>query len=167
MTFTATVYWVCRYVSSQPWPRIRPHVSFLCVSLDFGRRWNSTLSTLFTFRLSLNPPMLILYHCSSVERVIEYLTLPSEPPLTIATTQSPSYAYRDDDNDNVDYAGRPLIKVENLSIKYSPDLPSVIKGISFDLMAGEKVGIVGRTGTFFDQRSLLCRIADLSFVVPR
>ncbi|KAF0500214.1 ABC transporter [Gigaspora margarita] len=38
------------------------------------------------------------------------------------------------------------IHIKNLEIKYEPDSPLVLKGISIDIMAAEKIGIVGRTG---------------------
>jgi ABC-type multidrug transport system fused ATPase/permease subunit len=37
--------------------------------------------------------------------------------------------------------------VENLVIKYAPDLPAVLHGVSFRIKAGERVGLVGRTGS--------------------
>jgi ABC-type multidrug transport system fused ATPase/permease subunit len=36
--------------------------------------------------------------------------------------------------------------VENLVIKYSPELPAVLQDVSFTLKAGERVGLLGRTG---------------------
>ncbi|KAJ1533089.1 hypothetical protein HK096_005698, partial [Nowakowskiella sp. JEL0078] len=39
------------------------------------------------------------------------------------------------------------IQVENLQLRYSKDLPLVLKGISFTVADGEKIGIVGRTGS--------------------
>ncbi|KAJ3486309.1 hypothetical protein NLI96_g4318 [Meripilus lineatus] len=40
-----------------------------------------------------------------------------------------------------------LISVEDLVIKYSPELPPVLHGVSFDLKARERVGLLGRTGS--------------------
>ena len=42
-----------------------------------------------------------------------------------------------------------LIVAENLVIKYAPDLPAVLHDVSFTLKAGERVGLLGRTGSFF------------------
>ncbi|PWN50302.1 hypothetical protein IE53DRAFT_411000 [Violaceomyces palustris] len=39
------------------------------------------------------------------------------------------------------------IRFENVWLRYSKDLPMVLKGLSFEIRAGEKVGIIGRTGS--------------------
>ncbi len=39
------------------------------------------------------------------------------------------------------------VKLENLWFRYSPELPWVLKDINFTVKAGEKIGIVGRTGS--------------------
>jgi ABC-type multidrug transport system fused ATPase/permease subunit len=41
------------------------------------------------------------------------------------------------------------ISVQDLVIAYSPELPPVIKGISFDLKPREKIGLIGRTVSCF------------------
>jgi ABC-type polysaccharide/polyol phosphate transport system ATPase subunit len=41
-----------------------------------------------------------------------------------------------------------LLVAENLVIKYAPDLPAVLHDVSFTLKAGERVGLLGRTGPF-------------------
>jgi ABC-type multidrug transport system fused ATPase/permease subunit len=38
------------------------------------------------------------------------------------------------------------ISMKNVKVKYSPELPYVLKGISLDIKPGEKIGIIGRTG---------------------
>ena len=38
------------------------------------------------------------------------------------------------------------IRFSNVELKYRPELPLVLKGMTFDVGAGEKVGIIGRTG---------------------
>ncbi|KAF9988832.1 hypothetical protein BGZ75_008458 [Mortierella antarctica] len=38
------------------------------------------------------------------------------------------------------------ISFQNVSMRYRPDLPKVLRDISFDIQAGHKVGVVGRTG---------------------
>jgi ABC-type multidrug transport system fused ATPase/permease subunit len=39
-----------------------------------------------------------------------------------------------------------VLQAVQLVVRYRPDLPPVIKGLSFTVKAGEKVGICGRTG---------------------
>ncbi|CAE6472635.1 unnamed protein product [Rhizoctonia solani] len=39
------------------------------------------------------------------------------------------------------------IIVENLIARYSPDGPAVLHGLSFEIKSGERIGIVGRTGS--------------------
>ena len=41
-----------------------------------------------------------------------------------------------------------LLVAENLIIKYAPDLPAVLHDVSYTLKAGERVGLLGRTGSF-------------------
>ena len=79
---------------------------------------------------------------SSVERVVEYLDLPQEPPTIIESNRPPAY-WPSSTSPNRD----SLLAVENLVIKYAPDLPPVLHGISFTLKAKERVGLLGRTGS--------------------
>lgn len=85
--------------------------------------------------------VLTTFH-SSVERVVEYLDLPEEPPTIIESSRPPAY-WPSSTGSNSD----SLIAVEDLVIKYSPELPSVLHGISFNLKAKERIGLLGRTGS--------------------
>ncbi|PFH46615.1 hypothetical protein AMATHDRAFT_154310 [Amanita thiersii Skay4041] len=77
---------------------------------------------------------------NSIERIVEYLDIPQEPPAVIESNHVPAY-WPSTSNRN------DLLSVENLSVKYGPDLPSVVQDISFTLKAGERVGLLGRTGS--------------------
>ncbi|KAH8099895.1 multidrug resistance-associated ABC transporter [Cristinia sonorae] len=79
---------------------------------------------------------------NSVERVVEYLDLPSEPPTIIESSRPPAY-WPSSSGPNAD----SMISVEDLVIKYSPELPSVLHSISFTLKAKERIGLLGRTGS--------------------
>ncbi|ORX41111.1 hypothetical protein BD324DRAFT_613230 [Kockovaella imperatae] len=76
---------------------------------------------------------------NSVERVQEYLEIPKEPPATIANRKPPAYWPSTESGDH-------FLEVEDLEIKYDPELPTVFKG-SFSIKAGEKIGLIGRTGS--------------------
>lgn len=76
---------------------------------------------------------------NSVERVVEYLELPREPPVVIESSRPPAY-WPSSESEN-------LIVVENLVVKYAPELPPVLHNVSFALKARERVGLLGRTGS--------------------
>ncbi|KAJ7121096.1 multidrug resistance-associated ABC transporter [Mycena epipterygia] len=77
---------------------------------------------------------------NAVERIIEYLDLPQEPPAVIESRRPPAYWPSSSKND-------ALLVVKDLVVKYAPELPPILQGISFRLKAGERVGLVGRTGS--------------------
>ncbi|GAA5897295.1 hypothetical protein JCM8208_003781 [Rhodotorula glutinis] len=74
---------------------------------------------------------------NAVERITELLKTPQEPPQVISGTRPP--------------ATWPSsvggISVENLVLAYAPDLPPVVKDVSFDIPPRSKVGLCGRTGS--------------------
>lgn len=73
---------------------------------------------------------------NSVERVTHYLdTVPCEP-FEVSTPAPPA-----------SWPASGAVDVEKYSMRYRDDTPEVLHGVSFSLRAGEKVGIVGRTGS--------------------
>ncbi|KAF8518374.1 hypothetical protein BU17DRAFT_90966 [Hysterangium stoloniferum] len=76
---------------------------------------------------------------NSVERVVEYLDVPKEPPAIDSDHRVPAYWPSTSNSDS-------MLVVEDLEVKYAPELPAVLHGISFALKARERVGILGRTG---------------------
>ncbi|KAI0672201.1 multidrug resistance-associated ABC transporter [Trametes maxima] len=79
---------------------------------------------------------------NSVERVVEYLQLPQEPPTIIESSRPPAY-WPSSTSTNKEQ----LLVVEDLTVKYAPELPAVLHGVSFALKAKERVGLLGRTGS--------------------
>lgn len=77
---------------------------------------------------------------NSVERIVEYLDLPQQPPQVIESNRPPAYWPSDNNPEG-------MIVVKDLEIKYAPDLPSVIHGITFALKPRERIGLLGRTGS--------------------
>ncbi|KAG6908490.1 hypothetical protein DXG01_004424 [Tephrocybe rancida] len=61
------------------------------------------------------------------------LDLPQEPPAVIESNRTPAYWPSSSNNDS-------LVVVEDLEIKYAPDLPAVLQDVSFTLKAGERSG---------------------------
>ncbi|KAJ7175766.1 multidrug resistance-associated ABC transporter [Mycena filopes] len=74
-------------------------------------------------------------NANNLERVAEYLTIEQEQQPT-ASGEPPAYWPASGD-----------IRVEKLSAKYSSDSPQILHDISFHIKSGERVAIVGRTGS--------------------
>ncbi|XP_070201565.1 ATP-binding cassette sub-family C member 3-like [Littorina saxatilis] len=71
----------------------------------------------------------------SVERMVEYIVLPREPPW-VNENNRPAPRWPD----------RGEIRYNTYSTRYRPGLDLVLNSLSCIIKAGEKVGIVGRTG---------------------
>eukprot|EP01018_Ginkgo_biloba_P024389 Gb_38867 [translate_table: standard] len=72
----------------------------------------------------------------SVERILQYSRIPSEPPLIIEECRP-----------NADWPFRGKIDLYDLQVRYGPHLPLVLKGLKCTFPGGMKVGVVGRTGS--------------------
>lgn len=79
---------------------------------------------------------------NSIERVVEYLELPQEPPGVIENARPPAH-WPSSTGPNEE----KLIEVKDLEVRYAPELPAVLKNVSFTLKARERVGLLGRTGS--------------------
>lgn len=73
---------------------------------------------------------------NSVERVQEYLLIDQEAPAVVEGHRPPAA-----------WPTTAAIQVDDLEIRYAPELDPVIQGISFDIRSHEKVAVVGRTGS--------------------
>ena len=72
---------------------------------------------------------------NSIERISYYLhDIDQEPEATTADEPPASWPM----------TGR--LEVRNLSIRYHTTAPDVLKGVDFDILPGERVGVVGSTG---------------------
>ncbi|THH08344.1 hypothetical protein EW145_g2759 [Phellinidium pouzarii] len=74
---------------------------------------------------------------NSIERIGEYLQAPQEAPAVVDERRPPAYWPSS--------SGQLII--EDLTVRYSPDLPPVLNRITFSVNPGEKIGVVGRTGS--------------------
>ncbi|OSD00621.1 P-loop containing nucleoside triphosphate hydrolase protein [Trametes coccinea BRFM310] len=72
---------------------------------------------------------------NSLERIQQYLLIEQEPK---STPEGVPPAY---------WPASGQLEVEKLSARYSEDGPKVLREVSFQVAAGERVGIVGRTGS--------------------
>ncbi|KAK0465231.1 uncharacterized protein EV420DRAFT_1637381 [Desarmillaria tabescens] len=72
---------------------------------------------------------------NSLERIQGYVNIEQEPKST-AGGAPPAY-----------WPTSGELVVENLTARYSPDGPAVLHNISFTINSGERIGVVGRTGS--------------------
>ncbi|KAK7394457.1 hypothetical protein VNO78_14985 [Psophocarpus tetragonolobus] len=97
-----------------------------------------------TYGLSLNDVQcsLISSLCNleseiiSVERILQYTSIPSEAPLIMKDNQ-PDHSW----------PSIGEIHIQDLQVRYAPHLPLVLHGLTCTFTAGEKTGLVGRTGS--------------------
>ncbi|XP_076064714.1 multidrug-Resistance like Protein 1 isoform X2 [Oratosquilla oratoria] len=71
----------------------------------------------------------------AVERVKEYTETPQEATWVVPNNRPPT-----------EWPDRGVVKFNNYATRYREGLDLVIKDIEFEIKAGEKIGIVGRTG---------------------
>ncbi|TMW62698.1 hypothetical protein Poli38472_005316 [Pythium oligandrum] len=72
----------------------------------------------------------------SVERIKTYCEMPTEAALTTRADLKPK----------IEWPESGEVRFSNVSLRYRPGLPRVLRGLSFAVKPHEKIGIVGRTG---------------------
>lgn len=113
---------------SLPSSFIRPEAVGL--SLSYGLLLNSVLFITVYLMCLLENKMV------AVERLSHYIDLPTEAPLCIENRR-PAH----------NWPTTGTIVLENLRLRYRPNTPLVLNGISVIIKGGSKVGVVGRTGS--------------------
>ncbi|QCE08124.1 ABC transporter C family member 10-like [Vigna unguiculata] len=103
---------------------------FIGMALSYGLSLN--VSLVFSIQNQCNVANYII----SVERLNQYMHIPSEAPEVIEGNRPPA---------NWPVAGR--VQINELQIRYRPDAPLVLRGITCTFEGGHKIGIVGRTGS--------------------
>ena len=90
------------------------------------------------FQWSVRQSAEVVNQMVCVERVSEYSNLPPEAPL---------YLGADDTSSALNWPSSGSIEVKNLSVRYRSSLPLSLKRVSFCIEGGQRVGVVGRTGS--------------------
>lgn len=90
---------------------------------------------------------------NSVERIIHYSkNLEQEPPHEIAERKP-----------QAPWPSEGRVQIKDVFLKYRPELPDVLRGLTMDVAPGEKIGIVGRTGAGKSSiMTALYRLVELS-----
>ncbi|KAL0660936.1 hypothetical protein Bca4012_097773 [Brassica carinata] len=100
------------------------------LSLSYGLSLNSVLFWAIYMSCFVENKMV------SVERIKQFTDIPAEAEWVSKENLPPS---------NWPFHGN--VHLEDLKVRYRPNTPLVLKGITLDVKGGEKVGVVGRTGS--------------------
>jgi len=116
-------------------------VGSVAVAFTFVMMTSSTVQLLFEYLASFEEAL------TGVERLDDYLRRDLEPgaklpPTAIFPTSHPRMATLPPPEP----AAAGALEVSGLVLRYRPELPQVLRGVSFALRPGEHVGVVGRTG---------------------
>lgn len=103
---------------------------FIGMAMSYGLSLNMSLV------MSIQNQCTLVNYIISVERVNQYMHLPSEAPLVIEENRPPA---------NWPDSGK--VEIQDLQIRYRPDAPLVLRGVTCTFEGGHKIGIVGRTGS--------------------
>ncbi|KAL8462289.1 hypothetical protein ACS0TY_033368 [Phlomoides rotata] len=116
------------FLISLPKGAIDPSVAGLAVT--YGLNLNM-LQSMVVWNLCFMENRII-----SVERILQYTSIPSEPPLVVESNKPES--------------GWPIqgeVNIRDLQVRYGPHMPFVLRGLTCTFFGGKRTGIVGRTGS--------------------
>ncbi|CAI8596710.1 unnamed protein product [Vicia faba] len=126
---SSTIFAFCLvFLVSFPSSIADPSIAGLAVT--YGINLNAIQSNLIRFLCNLENKVI------SVERILQYTSIPSEAPLVIKDNQ-PDHSW----------PSFGEVHIQNLQVQYAPHLPLVLRGLKCTFTAGAKTGIVGRTGS--------------------
>ncbi|KAM1229150.1 hypothetical protein ACFX2J_008153 [Malus domestica] len=100
------------------------------LTLSYGLSLNSVLFWAIYFSCFVENRMV------SVERIKQFTNIPSEAAWKIVDRVPP-----------LNWPSRGNVELKDLQVRYRPNTPLVLKGISLNIFGGEKIGVVGRTGS--------------------
>lgn len=103
---------------------------FVGMALSYGLSLNMSLV------FSIQNQCTLANFIVSVERIKQYMHIPSEAPAVIEDLRPP---------DNWPSHGK--VELQDLKIRYRSNSPLVLRGITCTFEGGQKIGIVGRTGS--------------------
>ncbi|XP_042487487.1 ABC transporter C family member 3-like [Macadamia integrifolia] len=114
------------FLISMPKELLSPGVAGLIVTYGLGFSMYGVLWDLRTLENQI----------ISIERILQYACIPSEPPLIV-----------EENRPNYEWPSKGKVDIVDLQVRYAPQLPLVLRGITCTFHGGMKIGIVGRTGS--------------------
>ncbi|KAJ3097211.1 hypothetical protein HDU97_005074 [Phlyctochytrium planicorne] len=131
-------------------------VGFFIIELRLSPGW-AGLTLSYAFQLTMYLTSLIRCHAdldmsmNAVERIEEYCVIEQEPPFVIESARPPTnvsslFSPLSGILRNEKWPDRGAIEIKNLSLRYTPETPMILKNLTFDIKPHEKIGVVGRTG---------------------
>jgi ATP-binding cassette, subfamily C (CFTR/MRP), member 4 len=123
-----------------------------------------TMSLAGLFQWTVRQSAEVESQMTAIERINAYSSLPPEPGYssTLEEYNRSEKAY-DLKTSDITSQQKGHLELKNLTVTYREDLDPVLKSISVDIPAGEKVGICGRTGS--GKSSTLLALLRLNLVV--
>ncbi|EGZ18266.1 multidrug resistance protein ABC superfamily [Phytophthora sojae] len=116
-----------------------------------GLTYASQLTSSFQRMTTLTTQVENIMTC--FERIAHYASLDEEGYTRVASNK---------DSLAAEWPRTGAVVFENVSMRYRDDLPLVLKGVSFSVASGEKVGICGRTGSGKSSlMSVLFRVVEI------
>ncbi|KAF9604924.1 hypothetical protein IFM89_011291 [Coptis chinensis] len=103
---------------------------FVGLSLSYGLSLNSVL--FFATYMSC----FVENRMVSVERIKQFINIPTEAAWVIEETRPPS-----------NWPTHGHVDLKDLQVRYRPNTPFILKGVTLSIQGGEKIGVVGRTGS--------------------
>ncbi|KAL2629428.1 hypothetical protein R1flu_014114 [Riccia fluitans] len=128
-SLSTTVFTFCLvYVVVFPIGALDPGLAGLAVT--YGLQLNSMLTWWIWNFCNLENKII------SVERIKQFTNLEREAPYVIEDSRPPTH-----------WPSEGLIELRNLQVRYNPHSPLVLHGLTCRIEGGQKLGVVGRTGS--------------------
>ncbi|KAL2617380.1 hypothetical protein AAZV13_08G181400 [Glycine max] len=102
------------------------------VGLSLSYAFSLTATVVYLTRMFCNLSNYVI----SVERIKQFIHIPAEPSAIVEDNRPPP-----------SWPSKGRIDLQSLEIRYRPNAPLVLKGISCRFEEGSRVGVVGRTGS--------------------
>ncbi|XP_058218895.1 ABC transporter C family member 3-like [Rhododendron vialii] len=116
------------FLISIPTGTIKPSIAGLAVT--YGLSLNMIQTRVIRFLCDMENQII------SVERILQYSAIPSEPPLVIEEKRPDGH-----------WPAHGEVVIQDLQVRYAPHMPLVLRGLTCTFRGGMKTGIVGRTGS--------------------